>query len=61
MASIAEAGNLSELKVEGVPSAAVCSLLMASNLFSSPSSRAADTDVMSCSSLMMPGTSQGAQ
>ena len=61
MASIGEAGDLGKLKVEGVPGAAVCSLLMAGNLFSSPLSRAADTGRTSCSLMVVPGPSQCAQ
>jgi hypothetical protein len=57
MASVAEVGDLGELKIEGVPGAAVCSLLTADNLFSSPLSRAADTNGMSCSLVVVPGLS----
>jgi len=55
-----EAGNLGKLKVEGVAGAAVCLLLMAGNLFSSPSSRAAGANGTSCFSVVVPGPSQGA-
>jgi hypothetical protein len=44
MALIVKAGDLGKLKIEDVPGTAVCSLLTADNLFSSPSSKAADAD-----------------
>jgi len=50
-----EAGDLRVFEVEGVPSIAVCLLLMASNLFSSPLSRATGTNGMSCSLVVVPG------
>jgi hypothetical protein len=53
--------DLGVIKVEDVPGAAVCLLLMADNLFSSPLSRAADADRMSCSLVVVLGLSQGAQ
>jgi hypothetical protein len=57
MALVVEVGDLGKLKIEDVPGAAVCSLLIASNLFSSLSSRAADADGMSCSLVVVPGLS----
>jgi hypothetical protein len=60
MASVAKAGDLGKLKFEDVSGTAVCSLLTADSLFSFPSSRAADTNGMSYSSVVVPGLSQGA-
>jgi hypothetical protein len=60
MALVVEVGNLGKLKIEGVPSTAVCLLLMASNLFFFPLSKAADADMTFCSLVVVPGPSQGA-
>ena len=50
-AGVAVRGNEGVSKVEGVPGAAACSLLTLGVLFSSPSSRAADTTCTSCSAV----------
>jgi len=55
-----EAGDLGKLKVEGMASTAVCLLLMSSILFFSPSSGAADTSEISCSSETLPSPGQSA-
>jgi hypothetical protein len=57
MASVAELGNLGKLKFEGMPGIAVCLLLTAGNLFFFPLSKAANTNEMSCSLVVMPGLS----
>ena len=61
VASQDKAGDVRALEVEQVPGAAACSLLMAGILFSSPLSRAAGTQWIPCSSVMVPGPGQGAQ
>ena len=51
LAGVAVRGSEGVSKVEGVPGAAACSLLMLGALFSSPSSRAADATCTSCSAV----------
>jgi hypothetical protein len=50
-------GDLGKLKFESVPGAAVCSLLVAGNLFSSFLSRATNADGTSCSLVVVSGPS----
>jgi len=55
-----EVGEMGVLKVEGVPGAAVCLLLVVSIHFSSPSSSTADAGWTSCFLVMLPGLGQDA-